>query len=96
MNSHNLVEIAERIEKEIGFKLEQNRSKGADIIFKKNIGNDVHTVRIINRLSNSEINDYTILSEYHYHACLPFAQELSFKEYELFREFILALKYNFE
>lgn len=96
MNSHNLVEIAERIKKEIGFRLEQNRSKNADILFTKKIGNDMHTVRIINRLNNSEINDYTILSEYHYHIGLPFAQELSFKEYELFREFILALKYNFE
>lgn len=96
MNSHNLVEIAERIRKEIGFSLEQNRSKNADILFKKKIGDDMHIVRIINRLNDSEINDYTILSEYFYHACLPFAQELSFKEYELFREFILALKYNFE
>jgi len=95
MSSHNLVEIAERIKKECGFKYLKSSSEYIPhTVFKKEIGEDVHFVSIWNKSNDPNIKDWTILSELQSGSTCPC--ELSFKEYELFREFILALKYNFE
>jgi hypothetical protein len=96
MNSHNLVEIAEHLEKECGFKyLKSSSNYIPHIVYKKKIGEDIHFVSLRNKSDDPKIKDWTILSELQSgRTCHPY--ELSFKENELFREFILALKYNFE
>lgn len=88
----NLAYIVERLKKECGFKYFRSSSEYVlHIVFKKEIGEDIHCVSLWNKSNDPKVKDWTIMSELQSgSSCRPF--ELSFKAYELFREFIYAMQ----
>ena len=89
-----LSEIVERLEKECGFKLlRSSTGPMPHMVFAKEIGDDIHFVSIWNKTNDPKIKDWTIISEMQSGITVPY--ELTFKEFELFREFINLLKRGF-
>lgn len=87
----NLAEIAERLEKECGFKYWKSSSKDVPHIwFKKKIGDNIQFVSLSNKSNDPNVKDWTIMSALQSGLNCPC--ELSFKAYELFREFIYAMQ----